>query len=114
MTAFDVLVQLSHRDGGLTPPPPNSIATGDEEHVYLWLTHVQDAGATSPILEDWIAVGEATRVAEALAATRGLLAKRATIDNALDLRSRLLNVGTTVELVTCSEAEALLDRIARD
>jgi hypothetical protein len=84
----------------LRPPPPALEATGHEDHVYLWVTRVEDAGATSALVAGLIAVGEAARVTQGFVATGGLLAKRLPIDAAA--------IGTRATLVRPDEAEALL------
>jgi len=90
----------------LLVPPAVLVATGHEETVYLWLTHIGDRAATSSVLNDLITIRELHNVTVRFAATGGLIAKPLGIDEAARVREQLENIGSQVTLVRPDEAEA--------
>ena len=84
-------------------PPQFLVATGHEDEVFIFLLRVRDADATMRIMMPVIRLSQATLIAEALAATGGLIKKRFHIDDAYRLKDELEAVGTRIEFIRPDE-----------
>jgi len=111
MKNLDALASvLRTQSDRLQIPPSGALATGHEDAVYLWLTRITDAEATSLILFELPTTGEAARIAEHFLATGGLFAKPLPVDVGRAQQTRLSEVGTDTVLLRPDEAVRLLER----
>ena len=80
-------------------PPQYIIATGHDDNVMLFITHVGDVQGTIDVLFFVISLAECDSLTTTLAETGGLIEKLLPFDTAMEIKRNLEDVGTDAELV---------------